>query len=218
MIAPPALINTPPPDFTRRWYDSKLILSTSPSGMVRTDPASTMTFAGAVTVEDIEQLEGMVQSPEDGGLHDIDWSAESTSMRANVPRLLVMDFPVVCSAERIVESGAKGSFSRSMAKAPETAGVAKEVPLPVDIPPPGTDDVTDSPGAKSERKEALSVNDETWSESLVDPTLIAPDTHAGASMAVELPSFPDATTGAIPADNMVPNSDSYSELSVSHVL
>ena len=37
--------------------------------MVRTTPGGTTTFAGAVTVDDIVQLEVTVQSPDEGGVH-----------------------------------------------------------------------------------------------------------------------------------------------------
>ena len=138
----------------------------------------------------------------------MDSTAKSIWTRGNVPLELVIDFPVVSSADKIVETDAEGSFCFRIANAPETTGVAKDVPLPVPVLPPGTDDTTNSPGAKRSRKEALSVNEDTSSESLVEPTLIALDTHPGASKAFTYPSFPDATTGAIPTNCNVSNSDS----------
>ena len=52
----------------------------SPFGTVKTEPDGTITFAGAVTVLPILQLEGMVQSPEMGGPQESDRTAESTSI------------------------------------------------------------------------------------------------------------------------------------------
>lgn len=181
----------------------------SPEGMVRTAPGSTITFAGEVTVVDIEQLDGMVQSPEAGGPHESELVAESTSILGNESPLPESDIvlPVPSRSDKMLATEADGFFSFSMAKAPDTAGVAKEVPLPVEIPPPGIEDVTDSPGAMISRNEALSENIETWSVSFVEPTLIADEMQAGEARALTYPSFPAATTGAMPADWRVSNSD-----------
>src|SRR5262249_16326642 len=56
----------------------------------------------------------------------------------------------------------------------------------------------DSPGASSESDGATFENHETSSLLLVDPTLIADDTHAGADICEPDAPLPDATTLAIP--------------------
>ena len=43
-------------------------------------------------------------------------------------------------------------------------------------------------------------NQDTTSALVVEATLTADETHAGAAMLVDDPSLPDATTVAIPAD------------------
>ena len=120
-----------------------------------------------------------------------------------------MDVPVVIKSDKIVLTDAEGFFCFKMANAPDTAGVANDVPLPVPVPPPGIDDTTDSPGAIRLRREDLSENDDTASESFVEPTLTALEMHAGDSSALIYPSFPAATTGAMPTDCNVSNSVLY---------
>jgi hypothetical protein len=117
--------------------------------------------------------------------------------------------PVDSKSAKIADIEADGFFCFRIAIEPATAGVANEVPLPVPVPPPGIEDVTDSPGAIKLRKDALFENDDTWSESFVEPTLMALDMHAGEDNAFTYPLFPDATTGAIPTDCRVSNSDLY---------
>ena len=84
----------------------------------------------------------------------------------------------------MVLTEADGFFCFKMANAPDTAGVANDAPLPVPVPPPGRDDTTDSPGAIRLRREDLSENDDTASESFVEPTLTALEMHAGDSSAL----------------------------------
>lgn len=187
------------------------MFSLSPFGIVRIAPDFTITFAGVVKVDPRVQLDGTVQSPDKEGPQERDCSAESTLIRGKERPLpgLVIDFPVVFSADKIVDTEAEGFFCFRIAHAPVTAGAAKEVPLPTEVPPPGTDEVTDSPGARRERKDALFVKDDTWSESFVEPTLIALDTHAGELNAFTNPLFPEDTIVAIPTDWSVSNSDLY---------
>jgi len=62
------------------------------------------------------------------------------------------------------------------------------------------------PGASRLRKDALLLKLETLSTgvprlpSVVDPTLTALEMHAGSERPSNQPEFPDATTGAMPAD------------------
>src|ERR1700687_3456160 len=154
----------------------------SPFGMVKTAPDCTMTFAGAVEVDIMVQLDSMVQSPDKGGLHERYSSAKSTLIlgKENPFPGSVINCPVVLRADKIVEIVAEEFLCFKMAQAPATAGAEREVPLFTAVPPPGTDEVTDSPGARRVRKEALFVNDDTWSALFVEPTLIALEIHAGA--------------------------------------
>ncbi len=95
-----------------------------------------------------------------------------------------MGRPVVWRALSTVLTEAVGVFCLRIAQAPATCGVAMEVPLQVANPPPGTADVMDSPGARSERKEAELENQETSSDSVVDPTLTADEIQPGALRAL----------------------------------
>lgn len=187
------------------------MFSRNPFGIVKTAPDFTITFAGLVEVDPRVQLDGIVQSPDREGLQPRDWSAESTFILGKERPFpgSVIDCPVVFSADKIVETEAVGFFCFKTAHVPVTAGAAKDVPLPTVVPPPGTDEVTDSPGARRERNDALFVKDDTWSESFVEPTLIALDTHAGALIPFENPLFPEETIVAIPTDWSVSNSDLY---------
>ena len=62
------------------------------------------------------------------------------------------------------------------------------------------DELIDDPGASSEIKEAIFEKDETASDEVVDPTLIAVEMHAGAPMALVYALFPDEITVAIPTE------------------
>jgi hypothetical protein len=55
-----------------------------------------------------------------------------------------------------------------------------DVPLQVSNPPPGTDEYTEEPGAKSVRNDATLEKDETEFPSVADPTLTAEEMHPGA--------------------------------------
>src|SRR5262245_56429427 len=90
-----------------------------------------------------------------------------------------------------------------IANAPETWGAAAEVPVPTAKPPPGTEEVMDSPGAKSDKNGATLEKVETTSAFVVEPTLTALEMHAGAAIAPVNPSLPDATTVATPSDRRV---------------
>ena len=83
-------------------------------------------------------------------------------------------------------------------QAPATCGAAIDVPLSAWYDPPGTDDVIDSPGANSDRKDETLENDETASVLVVDPTLTADETQAGVDKPNGRPPLPAATTDATP--------------------
>ncbi len=104
-------------------------------------------------------------------------------------------------SRRIVErcSTEPTSFAcLSTAMAPETCGVAIDVPLRVAIPPPGIADVIDRPGArKSSRGDELEKLDTRKSAS-TEPTATASVTQAGQLIWLGSPALPDATTVATP--------------------
>src|SRR6185369_3539509 len=84
------------------------------------------------------------------------------------------------------------------ANAPLTCAAAIDVPLSAPYPPKGSDDAIDSPGASSDNDGATLEKDESRSALVVEPTLIADDTHAGDASADVAAAFPDATTVAMP--------------------
>ena len=90
--------------------------------------------------------------------------------------------PVFCREERRLATEAEGVCCLSSAHAPATCGVAMEVPLKTANPSPGTEELMLWPGASRERMEAELENEETASDSVVEPTLTALDMHAGAPM------------------------------------
>ncbi len=63
------------------------------------------------------------------------------------------------------------------------------------------------PGASRDRNEALLENHDTVSALVVDPTLIAVEMHAGNSSRPVAPSFPAATTVAIPTERRLSTVD-----------
>src|SRR5262249_34575626 len=89
---------------------------------------------------------------------DVALSACSMRIRGVVTpfRGSVSGSPVERSAPRIVATDAEADCCFKIAKAPETCGVASEVPLPIAVPPPGYAETIASPGARSERNEAES--------------------------------------------------------------
>ena len=113
--------------------------------------------------------------------------ARSSWMRGlvTVPpgRVSGIETPVDVSAARIWSIVAPGAAERSRAKAPATCGDAIDVPFHVTNPPPGTDELTEEPGAKSVRKEATLEKDETRFESVAEPTLTEEEMQAGAAIA-----------------------------------
>lgn len=116
-------------------------------------------------------------------------TAESTCMRGipvTVPplRVSLIDTPVLVRVVNTASTEAPGSFDFNTAQAPVTWGADIEVPLFELYKSPGTDEVIDDPGASSEMKEAIFEKDETVSEEVVDPTLIAVEIHAGAPIAL----------------------------------
>src|SRR5689334_10616559 len=76
-------------------------------------------------------------------------------------RLSVIGRPVVRSASRMVPTLAPGSACRMIAHVPVTCGAAIEVPLSDWKPPPGADEVIESPGANSDMNVATFENTET---------------------------------------------------------
>ena len=114
--------------------------------------------------------------------------ARSSWMRGfvTVPplRVSVIKTPVDVSAARIWSIVAPGAAERSRAKAPATCGDAIDVPFHVTNPPPGTDELTEEPGAKSVKKEATFEKGEMTFESIAEPTLTEEEMQAGAASAL----------------------------------
>src|SRR5258706_8640637 len=110
----------------------------------------------------------------------------------------VIGSPVNCSASRIVVTLASGAACFSSPQTPATCGAAIDVPLSGSYPPPGIDEVIDSPGAKSDRNGAVFENQATSSCLVVAPTLTADEMQAGAARPNGQPSLPAATTVATP--------------------
>jgi hypothetical protein len=112
----------------------------------------------------------------------------------------VIGRPVLVRAFRTSVTVAVGFFCFRTAQAPATWGTANDVPLPGAKAPPGTDEVIDCPGARSERNDAEFEKDETISAFVVDPTLTAVEIQAGALMPSVNPSFPEAAIVAMPIE------------------
>jgi hypothetical protein len=98
-----------------------------------------------------------------------------------------------------------GFICLRIAMAPATWGVAMEVPLLASYPPPGTDEFMpfaspSPPGARTLSMRPEFEKSETSSASVVEPTAIAVDMHAGAATAFLYPSLPEATTVAMPSE------------------
>jgi hypothetical protein len=110
-----------------------------------------------------------------------------------------MPVPVLFSAFSSSSTEATSFFERRAANAPATCGVAIEVPLKRANSPSGTEERMPLPGARRSRIEALFVNVETSSTLVVEPTLTAEETQAGAEIAFTKPSFPEAATVAMPS-------------------
>ena len=132
-------------------------------------------------------------------------SAVSTWMRgipATVPplRVSLIEMPLIVSADSTASTDAPGSFDFRTAQAPVTWGADIEVPLFEAYRSPGMDELIDDPGASREMKEAIFEKEDTVSDEVVDPTLIAVETHAGALMALVYELFPDEITVAIPTE------------------
>src|SRR5262245_249978 len=107
------------------------------------------------------------------------------------------------------------------AHAPATCGVAIEVPLKFANPPPGMEELIETPGASRFKNGALLEKKAITSApvpplpSPTAPTLIAEEMQAGELMAFEKPLFPEAITVAIPAErklSIMPLSGSLSQL------
>jgi hypothetical protein len=108
--------------------------------------------------------------------------------------------PVFLKAVSTSATVAVGFFCLRIAQAPVTWGVAIEVPPFKPNPPPGTEELMEDPGAKSERKVAEFEELETASDLVAFPTLTAVEIQAGAFSASEKPSFPEAATVAMPTE------------------
>ena len=116
----------------------------------------------------------------------------------------VMAVPVPASAFRISVTDAEGRFDFIRAQAPATCGAAIDVPLRFPNAPPGIDERMVSPGASSERYWSVLLKLETRSAgrklpSVVEPTLMAEEMHAGDESPAAERLLPDAITVAIPA-------------------
>jgi hypothetical protein len=81
-------------------------------------------------------------------------------------------------------------------------------------PPPGMEELILVPGARRLSDALRFEYDSSTSASLVAPTLIALEMHAGEFIALVKPSFPDETTVAIPT----PRSKSMADLYAGNVL
>ena len=75
-----------------------------------------------------------------------------------------------------------------------------DVPFQVAVPPPGTDDVIEAPGASKSRKSATLENPATASVSVVAATLMADEMQAGVEMRLGEDPFPLATIVATPTE------------------
>src|SRR3954447_11163835 len=113
----------------------------------------------------------------------------------------VIGSPVASSAWTICAAGTSGSFERRSAMAPATYGAAAEVPSAVAQPLPGTDEVTETPGASRATIGPSSVNGASASGVVVveAPTATALLMQAGAPTPMWLGFLPAATTVGIPS-------------------
>src|SRR6187551_2492104 len=109
-------------------------------------------------------------------------------------RVSVMGRPVLRRAERTVETVAVGAACRMIAHVPATCGAAIDVPLKSAKPPPGTDELIPSPGAKSDRNDATFEKYDTSFDLSVEPTLTALEMQAGDAISLPDASLPDAMT------------------------
>lgn len=66
--------------------------------------------------------------------------------------------------------------------------------------PPVTEEVIESPGAKSEKNDATLENADTVSSLFVEPTLTAEEIQAGDEIANGIPLLPEAMTVAMPIE------------------
>src|SRR5215831_18938042 len=85
-------------------------------------------------------------------------------------RVSVIGNPVCCKAFSPVLTVMEGTACLSRANAPATCGADIDVPLSSAYPPPGTDELIDSPGASSDRKGAMLEKNDTSSDRLLEPT------------------------------------------------
>jgi len=112
-----------------------------------------------------------------------------------------MSFPVLTNAVRLSLTLAKGFWDLSIAQAPATCGAAMDVPSKAAKPPPGTDEVMSTPGARRLKIGALLEKSvATKSDFVVAPTLIALEMQAGAELLSAKPLFPEAMTVATPME------------------
>ena len=95
---------------------------------------------------------------------------------------------------------ASGVSCFRIAHAPATWGAAMDVPSKMSKLPPGTEDMIEDPGARSERSGDMFENSETSSVFVTEPTLTAEETHAGNESASGSPSLPEAVTVGMPTD------------------
>ncbi len=111
-------------------------------------------------------------------------------------------FPVVLKTSWIC-CGVKVTLSvtlfhcLSRANAPATWGVDIEVPLFVEVPPVCDKETMLVPGARRSVRLLMLLKLEIASPFVVEPTAVAFLMHAGASICVMLPSFPDAAVTLI---------------------
>ena len=111
-----------------------------------------------------------------------------------------MGRPERLSAASSMSTVASGDADRSTAKAPATWGAAMEVPLMLENPPPGIEELMAVPGAKRSMKYALLEYAATKSPLVVAPTVTAVEMHPGAPVALTYALFPEEITVAMPAE------------------
>src|SRR5215207_5707066 len=103
-------------------------------------------------------------------------------------RVSVTSLPLSTNAKLMSLTVLKGSLSSRSAQAPATCGAAIEVPLSEAKLPPGTDETMFVPGASRSTIEDILESGAMVSLSVVLPTAIALEMHAGAATASVKPS------------------------------
>jgi hypothetical protein len=90
-------MRTPLPDFIKRYFVVKSMFNVTPFGIVRTELFCTITFAGAVALDNIVQLDVIVQSPDNGGEQGTEICAVTVSDILAVPVRLTDVGSMLCT-------------------------------------------------------------------------------------------------------------------------